>query len=801
MNQKNACYQIDLLRRPEEVAESVTDVRLVYVLDGRCTAIRGEAAAELNQWDFVIVNSMDSLSLRFGCEDAVVLISIDYMMLCDALGTHSVRFNTHCQRDSRQRLHQVHAQMQELIVAHVSNDGESVFQERGCFYLLLQTLLSRFLEKGIASENGERDYRVAQIIHYIRANYATNLSLNEIANQLFLSCSSASRLFKRVTGMNYNTYVKDLRLEAARQQLIQTNRSVTCIAMDNGFSTVSALKQYFQAKYGLTPAEYRERYSASGASEPDGDFLSGSRMQRDELLRLLQRNQRLQGGRQTVRPVLSCDLKEKQAWNRWRNRLLNVGSAHCLTSASVQKQVLFLAESLEIEYIRIWNLFSSEMKFLRSDGNYNFSLLDEVMDFCVDHHLRLFLDLSQRRDIPEPCREQKKGRAAGRAAFASLAHWAEALGAYLQHIRSRYQERVVGKWVFEFSFCLNENPYCGSECYSSKEAWETGWQLVKDIIPSARVAGMGLESEDTRERMDDLTSSLLDTEHRPDIFTMTVFPCTLESGRGKESTEQERENREDPKELLTGRITAVKQMLNREQYEGELWVTDWGRGKTRQNYVQDSCLWGVFLLDQYLRCREKADSLGLFYATDLMDHGFASEGFLSGSAGVLSRDGICKPSFFVSSFISRLGRYFLSQSENCIVTAESDHEIRVLCCHNKGLKGRGLFCAESVSDPDTAAHLFSEADPLSMELCIQTEAEKGCCSVRQEVLNERSGSVLNKWVNYGCPNQLSRSDLQYLRGISTPEIMMEKVPFTDGKLCLKLKMEPNEIRFITIVRE
>ena len=62
---------------------------------------------------------------------------------------------------------------------------------------------------------------------------------------------------------------------------------------------------------------------------------------------------------------------------RWQNRILNVGPAHLLQSAAVQKQVAFLAERLEIEYVRLWSLFSPQM-LLGGGGekHFNFAFLD-----------------------------------------------------------------------------------------------------------------------------------------------------------------------------------------------------------------------------------------------------------------------------------------------------------------------------------------------------------------------------------------------------------------------------------------
>lgn len=799
MKRKDAYYRISVLTVPEEVPEAVTDIRLIYVLDGQCQVEMGTGTTELSKWDSMVINSMESISLQFGREDMVALISIDYIMLCDALNTHSVRFALNSQEGAGQKYTQVREQIQELLMAHVGHG--LAYREMGCFYLLLQTLLSDFLLQSSDTEGAEGEVRVAKMIRYIRSNYSTNLTLNEIAEQLYLSPSTASRLFQKTTGKKFVNYIKDVRLEYVKQQLVNTEHSITRIAADNGFSTPSALNKIFKSEFGLTPTEYRERNARPQPQAPRRSESEGESASREKLLHILREDRKLQAEQRSLRHTLRCQVSDLKPWRRWENRVLNVGPIHTLSSANMQKQVLFLAEQLEIEYIRVWNVLSPKMMMLSGDGEYNFTFLDEVMDFCVDNRLKLFLDLAQRRDVAMASESKEIYSNEEYTAFASATDWSRALNALLRHIRRRYHERVVGKWIFEFTFFLNDRPYYVSDTYSSKDVWETGWQLVKNNIPSARVAGMGLASGTSREQMELITSYLLETKHRPDIFTMMVFPYTVEGSLLSGGLYRSQFKKVASRSFLLDQITAVKQILEQMDFQGEFWVTDWGNSLANRNYIQDSCFRGAFLLENYLTCQDKVDSLGVFYASDLLNAFSDSKALLSGSAGILSRTGICKPAFFAYRFLGRLGRFRIAQSENCIVTAESDHDIRILCFNNKALGPKYYLYEENVYRPDELSRLFVSTDPLSMELTIRMGQEQEIYTVRQKVLNEHKGSILNKWIDFGCSMHLSRSDMRYLERTSTPEITMERMVSVEGVLRISLQLEPNEIRFITIMRE
>lgn len=801
MKRKDAYYRISVLTVPEEVPETVTDVRLIYVLDGACQATLGGESVEMNKWDSVVVNSMEAVTLRFSREDVVALISIDYIMLCDALNTYTVRFALNSQEASGLKYTQVREQIQELLMAHVGHEFAYAYREMGCFYLLLQTLLSEFLVKSRDAEGEGGEVRVAKMIRYIRSNYSTNLTLNEIADQLYLSPSTASRLFQKTTGKKFVTYIKDVRLEYVRQQLVNTDHSITRIAADNGFSTPSALNKIFKSEFGITPKEYRERNARPRPQTQPESEGEGESANREKLLHILLEDRKLQAEQRRACQTVRCQVRDMRPWRRWENRVLNVGPAHILSSASMQKQVLFLAEQLEIEYLRVWNIFSPRMMMVGPKGEYNFTFVDEVMDFCVDHRLKLFLDLAQRRDVAMASESREIYRNEEYTVFADATEWSRMLDALLRHIRRRYHEWVVGQWIFEFTFFLNDQPYYISDTYSSKDAWETGWQLVKNNIPSARVAGMGLASGAPREQTELLTSYLLETKHRPDIFTVMVFPYTVEGSLLSGGLYRSQFKKVASRGFLLEQITIIRKTLDEMNYQGELWVTDWGNSLANRNYIQDSCFRGAFLLENYLACQDKVDSLGVFYASDLLNAFFDSKALLSGSAGILSRTGICKPAYFAYRFLSRLGRFRIAQSENCIVTAESDHDIRILCFNNKALGPKYYLYEENVYRPDELSRLFVSTAPLSMELTIRMGQEQETYTVRQKVLNEHKGSILNKWIDFGCSTHLSRSDMRYLERTSTPEITMERVSSVEGVVRISLQLEPNEIRFITIMRE
>jgi len=99
--------------------------------------------------------------------------------------------------------------------------------------------------------------RVDNIIAYIEKNYATDISLEDMAA---VACSSKyhfCRNFKKITGYGPYEYLVKYRINKAKSLLKETDISVGEIAEYVGFGSTSNFIQTFKKLEGLTPLKYR----------------------------------------------------------------------------------------------------------------------------------------------------------------------------------------------------------------------------------------------------------------------------------------------------------------------------------------------------------------------------------------------------------------------------------------------------------------------------------------------------------------------------------------------------------------
>jgi transcriptional regulator GlxA family with amidase domain len=82
-------------------------------------------------------------------------------------------------------------------------------------------------------------------------------SLSALARAVGLSAFHFSRLFSRVAGVSPHRYLLDARLRRASALLVDTDRSVTDIALDVGFDDLSNFVRTFHKRIGRSPAKFR----------------------------------------------------------------------------------------------------------------------------------------------------------------------------------------------------------------------------------------------------------------------------------------------------------------------------------------------------------------------------------------------------------------------------------------------------------------------------------------------------------------------------------------------------------------
>ena len=111
----------------------------------------------------------------------------------------------------------------------------------------------------IPTRIGVRHPKLAQVIHMMEAAIEEPVSPSEMAEDVGMSTRQLERLFRRYLNRSPKRYYMELRLQKARNLLMQTDMSVINVALACGFASPSHFSKCYRAQYNTTP--YRERGS------------------------------------------------------------------------------------------------------------------------------------------------------------------------------------------------------------------------------------------------------------------------------------------------------------------------------------------------------------------------------------------------------------------------------------------------------------------------------------------------------------------------------------------------------------
>lgn len=125
---------------------------------------------------------------------------------------------------------------------------------------LLDLLLLTIVRQQKTPWQQEDTSRISQIISYIHTHYPDNITLELLTQQFYVSPYHLCREFKRYTNRTIIEYVNITRIMNAQRMIMETDKSITEIGKDTGFSNITHFNRVFKNTTGTTPSAYRKQY-------------------------------------------------------------------------------------------------------------------------------------------------------------------------------------------------------------------------------------------------------------------------------------------------------------------------------------------------------------------------------------------------------------------------------------------------------------------------------------------------------------------------------------------------------------
>ncbi|WP_438762893.1 response regulator transcription factor [Enterococcus sp. AZ194] len=127
---------------------------------------------------------------------------------------------------------------------------------------LFKAKLSEYFKKLFTQANEKNSVKrvIDRVNEYIGKNLSENLTLEVVANKVYVHPAYLSKLYKQETGENFSVYLANKRMEAAAQLLMDSNLMVSDIGKLVGYRTSQYFIKVFKEKYHMTPQQYRRAH-------------------------------------------------------------------------------------------------------------------------------------------------------------------------------------------------------------------------------------------------------------------------------------------------------------------------------------------------------------------------------------------------------------------------------------------------------------------------------------------------------------------------------------------------------------
>lgn len=234
-------------------------VEIFCTFEGTLDFYLNEESIRMNAGTFMIVNSNEVHSIRTLTKNFTVVIQIPLKLFEHyCVDENPIRF-THDEKAEDRQLTELIRGMYEI---YEKKEFGYELLVKSLFYQLQYILVTKYRDVEIREsflKQSKKLDRLSEITAYIREHYQEELSLELLAKTFGYSSVYLSLMFQKYAQINYRDYLRSIRLEYAREELIKSDKSLGEIALMHGFPNSKAFANAFKKQYQILPSEFRKR--------------------------------------------------------------------------------------------------------------------------------------------------------------------------------------------------------------------------------------------------------------------------------------------------------------------------------------------------------------------------------------------------------------------------------------------------------------------------------------------------------------------------------------------------------------
>ena len=241
-----------------------TSIEIFAVMEGHLEFFMNKEEYPLKAGEQLIINSNEIHSIHAAERNKTVVLQIPLKQFENYFTAQRfIRFRSQdAEADGK-----LASLIKKLYKVYTARDTGYEFGTMSLFYEIMYMLVKNYR----LTEAHEKEIRhsrkldtLSKITTYMREHYKEDLKLSDLAATFGYSDAYLSRMFQKYAKINYKTYLQDIRMAYAYRDLMNTDRTISQIALDNGFCSSRGFSGEFQKRYGILPSEMRKQENQKG---------------------------------------------------------------------------------------------------------------------------------------------------------------------------------------------------------------------------------------------------------------------------------------------------------------------------------------------------------------------------------------------------------------------------------------------------------------------------------------------------------------------------------------------------------
>ena len=780
-------YQIEVYSKTvSETFLSYEDYMIFYMMKGDSHVSGGEGDCQLKEEELYLAGCGERIVLWPETDAVWICLIFSRDLLDRYLGGTNVYPSRGLVQDSGDEPNRLIRHLKELInYSLVLKKNKKSLRMDILFFELLEILAQGFCREESAGRGSDSEDTVRNlVISYVEQNFRRAISLQEVSEAAAVEYHSLSRNFKTIFGMGFYELLNTVRLNHACQDLQNSAKSITQIAMENGYESSAVFSRVFRKRFRVSPRDYRKELEAGQQSSYEIPPLPVPG----------------KSGQEIFCPenaiFLTADAAVPRPYTMPFTKMINGGHASDLLRADLQKSLTLIKKELPFSYVRFFNPFCGEMEIREEHRTdvLNFEKLDQILDFLVETGFTPWIDFGDkpknivRRVGRETVLNQGE---TSPPIFRSREEFRTLLEKFILHIRARYGKKEISSWIYEFwDDYFRPDRQKGGETVGYYEAFDLAVSVVKRWVPEAKIGGAGDGTFHVQEEF----FRGLSGHQKPDFFSCICFPYSdpLENSGGGMTYIAETD-------FFPEMLDKIRDMQRQCGYDMPVYISEFSSNVSNRDFMNDSCYQAAWCMKNAILCVDQAEMGGYWCASDASFTAFDTSAEIFGGSGLLTKSGIRKPVYFVFEFLKQLGGRLIGLSDGGIITMDEDGSFIIAVQNYQPLGYMKYFqynerfeAREFIGRPDRG-----RTGNFHITLSHVPDGRYRCQYAR---MGPSRGGMLEEWSHLDYSAQFSMDELDYLRKMCVPRIEKKYIRAERGTLELDFPVDAQEIALVKVFR-